>query len=57
MTDENQQKDNFWLYVACVAVLAIGSILMVKQSETEKFDPIRQRVAEEISLMNIRVLK
>ncbi len=56
-TEDNQQKDHFWLYVATVAALAISTILMVKQSENEKFDPIRQQVEEELKLMNIRVLK
>jgi hypothetical protein len=57
MTEETQQKDYFWLYVAGIAALAIGTLLMVKQNETEKFDPIRKQVNEELRLMNIRVLK
>lgn len=57
MNEENLQKDNFWLYVACVATLAIGVLLMIKQNETEKFNPIRQQLEEERKLMNIRVLK
>ncbi len=57
MTEEIQQKDYFWLYVAGVAALAISTLLMVKQNETKKFDPIREQVNEELRLMNIRVLK
>ncbi len=57
MIEEKLEKDNFVLYVALVAIVAIGVILMVKKSESDKFAPIKERVNEEISQMNIRVLK
>lgn len=57
MSEETKEKDNFILYVAMVAVVAIGVILMVKKSESDKFAPIRDQVNEEIKQMNVRVLK
>ena len=57
MIEEKQEKDNFVLYVALAAIVAIGAILVVKKSETDKFAPIKERVNEEIKQMNIRVLK
>jgi len=57
MIEEKLEKDNFVLYVALVAIVAIGAILMVKKSENDKFAPIKERVNEEITQMNIRVLK
>jgi hypothetical protein len=57
MIEEKQEKDNFILYVALVAIVAIGVILMVKKTENDKFAPIKERVNEEITQMNIRVLK
>jgi hypothetical protein len=57
MIEEKQEKDNFVLYVALVAFVAIGIILMVKKTENDKFAPIKERVNEEITQMNIRVLK
>ncbi|MEE9337000.1 MAG: hypothetical protein V3U87_02890 [Methylococcaceae bacterium] len=57
MIEEKQEKDNFVLYVALVAIVAIGVILMIKKTETDKFAPIKERVNEEITQMNIRVLK
>ena len=57
MIEEKQEKDNFVLYVALVAIVAIGVILMVKKTENDKFAPIKERVNEEITQMNIRVLK
>jgi hypothetical protein len=57
MIEEKQEKDNFVLYVALAAIVAIGAILVVKKSETDKFTPIKERVNEEIKQMNIRVLK
>ncbi len=55
---ENQieKKDYFWIYVALATVALVGVIAMVKLSENEKYDPIRQQLAEEAAQMNIRVL-
>ncbi|MDD5034602.1 MAG: hypothetical protein PHE55_07560 [Methylococcaceae bacterium] len=58
MNSENvQKKDYFWFYVAGLAIVLVGVIAMVKMSENEKYDPIRQQLDEEASKMNIRVLK
>lgn len=57
MSEETKEKDNFILYVAIVAAVAIGVILMVKKSESDKFAPIRDQVNDEIKQMNVRVLK
>jgi bacteriorhodopsin len=50
------KKDYFWLYVAIATVAAVLVIAMVKLSENDKYDPIRQQQAEEAAQMNIRVL-
>jgi hypothetical protein len=52
-----QEKDHFWLYVAGVTILLVGVIALIKQSENEKYDPIRKQQSEEVAQMNIRVLK
>lgn len=49
-------KDYFWVYIAIATVLLVGVIAMVKLSENDKYDPIRQQQAEETAQMNIRVL-
>lgn len=56
MTEETQKKDKFWLYVGCTVFVIVTGILMIKQSENEKFAPIKQQVEEEIAQMNIRVV-
>ena len=56
MNEETQIKDNFWLYVGCTVLTLLVVIAMVKQSENEKFAPIKQQMEEETALMNIRVL-
>jgi len=50
------KKDYFWLYIAVSTIILVGIIAMVKLSENDKYDPIRQQLAEEANLMNIRVL-
>jgi hypothetical protein len=50
-------KDRFWLYVAGATIALVGTILMVKLSENEKYDPIIQQQNEEMARMNIRVVK
>jgi hypothetical protein len=57
MTEETKEKDHFILYTVLVAIVFVSVILAVKSSETDKFSPIRAQVAEELKLMNIRVLK
>ncbi len=57
MTEEIKEKDYFILYVALIAATFIGILLVVKSSETDKFAPIKERLAEERNLMDIRVIK
>lgn len=57
MSDQEQTKDRFWLYVGGTVFVIITVILLIKQSENEKFAPIKQQVQEENAQMNIRVLK
>lgn len=49
-------KDYFWWYVAGATLALLVAIGMVKLSENDKYDPIRQQQAEEATQMNIRVL-
>lgn len=56
MSEETQTKDRFWLYVSGTIFTLLVVIAMVKQSETEKFAPIKQQLEEEAAQMNIRVL-
>jgi hypothetical protein len=56
MNEETQTKDNFWLYVGCTIFALLVVIAMVKQSENDKFAPIKQQLEEETAQMNIRVL-
>ena len=52
-----QQKDKFWIYVGITMFVIVTGILLIKQSENEKFAPIKQQVEEENAQLNIRVLK
>ncbi|MGZ5050019.1 MAG: hypothetical protein ACXWF8_07640 [Methylobacter sp.] len=56
MNEEEAKKDKFWLYVSGTIFSLLLVIALVKQSETEKFAPIKQQLEEETALMNIRVL-
>jgi len=57
MGEEAQQKDRFWIYVGIAVFVIVTGILLIKQSENEKFAPIKQQVQEENAQLNIRVLK
>jgi hypothetical protein len=57
MSEEEQEKDKFWLYVGGAVFVIVAAILLIKQSENEKFAPIKQQVDAENTQMNIRVLK
>ena len=57
MSDVEQQKDRFWIYVGITVFVIVTAILLIKQSENEKFAPIKQQVQEENAQLNIRVLK
>lgn len=56
MNEQTKVKDRFWLYVSGTIFTLLVVIAMVKQSETEKFAPIKQQLEEEAAQMNIRVL-
>jgi hypothetical protein len=56
MSEQEQTIDRFWLYVGGTMVVIITAILLIKQSENEKFAPIKQQVEQENAQMNIRVL-
>lgn len=55
--EQEQTKDRFWLYVGGTVFVIVTAIFLVKQSENEKFAPIKQQVQEENAQMNIRVIK
>jgi hypothetical protein len=57
MSEVIQQNDRFWLYVGITVFVIVAGILLIKQAENEKFAPIKQQVEEELTQMNIRVLK
>ncbi len=52
-----QEKDYFWVYTAGFTVALVAIIAMVKLSENEKYEPIKQQLTEESAQMNIRVIK
>jgi NADH:ubiquinone oxidoreductase subunit 6 (subunit J) len=57
MSAENKaKKDYFWVYVGAVTLALLAIMGMVKLNENDKYDPIRQQLAEEAAQMNIRVL-
>ncbi len=56
-TNIEQKKDYFWIYVAGLTIALVLVVGMVKLSENEKYDPIKQQLDEESGKMNIRVIK
>lgn len=56
MSEAAKIKDKFWLYVGGTIITFLVVIAVVKQSENEKFAPIKQQLEEETAQMNIRVL-
>lgn len=56
MSEQEQPKDKFWWYVGGTVLAIVTAILLIKQSENEKFAPIKQQVDAENAQMNIRVL-
>jgi hypothetical protein len=52
-----EKKDYFWLYAAGFTIALVGAVAMAKLSENEKYEPIKQQLAEESGKMNIRVIK
>jgi len=56
MTETTKEKDYSMLYIALTAIIFVSVLLTVKSSESDKFAPIKNQLAEEQRLMNIRVL-
>ena len=54
--EQIEENDKFWLYIGGVVLAIVTTIVIIKQSEDEKFAPIEQQLHEEMSQMNIRVL-
>ncbi len=54
--EETQEKDDFWFYVGGIAFVLIAVVLLVKQSESDKYAPISRQLNEETASMNIRIL-
>ncbi len=46
---EVQEKDNFWLYIVMGVVIFAGVILMVKNSEHDKYAASSKAIAEDAS--------
>lgn len=56
MNEDIEDNDKFWLYIGGVILVILTTIAIIKQSENEKFEPIKQQLEEEVALMNIRIL-
>ena len=56
MKEKTQQKDLFWLYVGITVFVILAGIFLIKQSENQKFAPIKQQLEEENAQTNIRIL-
>jgi len=54
--EEIEKNDRFWLYVGALVLALLTTLAIVKKSESDKFEPIKQQLEEESALMNIRVL-
>ncbi|MBT3811611.1 MAG: hypothetical protein HOE45_05295 [Gammaproteobacteria bacterium] len=57
MAEDTKEKDYFVLYIALIATVLISALLVIKSSETDKFELIKEQLVEERNLMNIRVIK
>ena len=57
MKEENIKKDNSFLYIALVGVIAVSAIAVVKSNESDKYASIQSQLDSELKQMNIRVLK
>lgn len=51
-----KEKDNFVLYMVIATIALVGAIIAVKLNENEKFEPIKQQLAEENQKMHIRII-
>lgn len=54
--ERETKRDYFWVYVGAVTLTLLAIMGLVKLNENDKYDPIRQQLAEEAAQMNIRVL-
>ena len=54
--EEIEKHDRFWLYVGALVLALLTTLAIVKKSESDKFEPIKQQLEEETVQMNIRVL-
>jgi hypothetical protein len=53
---QEQNQDKYWLYVGLTIFVIVAGIMMVKQSENKKYEPIQQQIDAENAAMNIRVI-
>jgi len=53
---QEQKLDQFWLYIGLAVCTLVIGIVLVKQSESGKYDAIQKQADEEFVQMNIRVL-
>ncbi|MGR8932736.1 MAG: hypothetical protein ACU836_19125 [Gammaproteobacteria bacterium] len=51
-----EEKDHFVLYLVLATIVMVGAIIVVKLSENEKFEPIKQQIEQEHRQMNIRII-
>ena len=54
---QEQKLDQFWLYIGLAVCTLVVGIVLVKQSESGKYDSIQKQADEELVQMNIRVLE
>jgi len=53
---KEQNQDKYWLYVGLTIFVIVAGIVMVKQSENKKYEPIQQQIDAENAAMNIRII-
>lgn len=49
MSTQAQEKDYFWLYIVLAVVFVAGGVLMVKNSEHDKYATAAQAISEDAS--------
>ncbi|MEN9898147.1 MAG: hypothetical protein RLZZ66_1796, partial [Pseudomonadota bacterium] len=45
--EEIEKNDRFWLYVGALVLALLTTLAIVKKSESDKFEPIKQQLEEE----------
>ncbi len=53
---ENIKHDKFWLIIGAITLALVTALVLVKKSEEDKYNPIKELQDEEAAQMNIRVL-